>query len=185
MQPNGSVPTFTLDDLTTVEIPVSIFVAGYQADTSNSLEMNSEPGVSPISRVIHKMMDEPLDVSQLDPHPAGQMASAYTDFINLDTLDPLYRFTMGLRVAGIDHLPEDVGVVEVPPGQFLALEIPGPFHSTIPAAWTWLLNQFADGALPWSRTFTGDVELYDFGMEQNDSRCTIYVAVKAAEPGNR
>lgn len=179
MQPNGSVPTFTPDDLSTVDIPVSIFVAGYQADTSNSIEMNAEPGKSPVSRVIHKMMDQPLDVSLLDPHPAGQMASAYTNFINLDTLDPLYRYTMGLRVAGADEMPVDVGVVEVPPGQFLALEVPGPFHTTIPAAWMWLLNQFADGALPWKRTFTGDVELYDFGPEAGDSRCTIYIAVES------
>lgn len=180
MQPNGSVPTFTPDDLNTVDIPVSIFVAGYQADTSNSLEMNAEPGESPVSRVIHKMMDEPLDVSLLDPHPAAQMASAYTNFINLDTPDPLYRYTMGLRVVGANGLPEDIELVEVPPGQFLALEVPGPFHTTIPAAWTWLLNQFADGALPWKRTFTGDVELYDFGPEQSDSRCVIYVAVTSA-----
>lgn len=180
MHPNGSIPTFTHNDLTTVHIPVSIFVAGYQADTSNSLEMNAEAGTSPVSRVIHKMMDQPLDVSLLDPHPAGQMASAYTNFINLDTRDPLYLFTMGLRVSGVDSLPEDIGVVEVPPGQFLALQVPGPFHSTIPAAWVWLLNQFADGELPWQRTFTGDVELYDFGPGQDDSRCTIYVAVEPA-----
>ena len=179
MQPNGSVPTFTLEDLSTVEIPVSIYVAGYQADTSNSIEMNAEPGESPVSRVIHKMMDQPLDVSLLDPHPAGQMASAYTNFINLDTHDPLYRYTMGLRVAGIDEMPVDVAVVEVPPGQFVALEVPGPFHTTIPAAWTWLINQSADGALPWQRSFTGDVELYDFGPEANDSRCTIYVAIES------
>lgn len=179
MQPNGSVPTFTSDDLTQVDIPVSIYVAGYQADTSNSLETNAEPGTSPVARVIHKMMDEPLDVSLLDPHPAGQMASAYTNFINLDTQDPLYRFTMGLRVSGTDALPEDIGVVEVPPGSFLALEVSGPFHTTIPAAWAWLLNQFADGTIPWQRTFTGDVELYDFGPEPGDSRCTIYVAVEA------
>lgn len=181
MQPNGSVPTFHQDDLTAVDIPVSIFVAGYQADTSNSLEMNAEPGTSPVSRVIHKMMDEPLDVSLLEAHPAGQMASAYTDFINLDTPDPLYRFTMGLRVSRANDLPDDVGVVEVPPGRFLALQVPGPFHSTIPAAWNWLLNQFADGALPWRRTFTGDVELYDLGPDQSDSRCTIYVAVESTE----
>lgn len=181
MQPNGSVPTFTPDDLSTVDIPVSIFVAGYQADTSNSLEYNAAPGTSPIARVIHKMMEQPLDVSLLNAHPAGQMASAYTHFINLDTRDPLYRYTMGLRVSRADTLPEDVGVVEVPPGTFLALEVPGPFHSTIPAAWNWLLNQFADGALPWQRTFTGDVELYDFGPDANDSRCVIYVAV--APPG--
>lgn len=178
MQPNGSVPVFSADDLRTVDIPVPILVAGYQADTSNSIEMNAEPGTSPVSRVIHKMMEEPLDVSLLDPHPAGQMASAYTNFINLDTPDPLYRYTMGLRVTGADLLPEDIGVVEVPPGQFLALEVPGPFHSTIPAAWSWLLNQFADGSLPWRRTFAGDVELYDFGSEAGDSRCVIYVAVE-------
>lgn len=179
MQSNGSVPTFTHDDLSTVDIPVSIFVAGYQADTSNSIEMNMEPGESPVSRVIHKMMEQPFDVSLLDPHPAGQMASAYTHFMNLDTSDPLYRYTMGLRVAGGDDFPMDVGMVEVPPGQFLSLEVPGPFHSTIPAAWTWLLNQFADGALPWKRSFTGDVELYDFGPEAGDSRCTIYIAIKS------
>lgn len=179
MQPNGSVPTFTLDDLNTVDIPVSIFVAGYQADTSNSIELNTDAGESPVSRVIHKMMDEPLDVSLLDPHPAGQMASAYTHFMNLDTSDPLYRYTMGLRVAGIDDMPLDIGVVEVPPGTFLSLEVPGPFHTTIPAAWIWLLNQFADKTLPWKRTFNGDVELYDFGPEQGDSRCVIYVAVEA------
>lgn len=177
MQPNGSIPTFTVDDLTMVEIPVSILVAGYQADTSNSLELNADPGESPVSRVIHKMMDEPLDVSLLDPHPAGQMASAYTNFINLDTPDPLYRFTMGLRVSGADELPDDVGLAEVPPGTFLSLDVPGPFHTTIPAAWNWLLIQFADGAIPWQRTFSGDVELYDFGPDANDSRCTIYVAV--------
>lgn len=180
MQPNGSVPTFNHNDLTVVDIPVSIFVAGYQADTSNSLEMNAEPGTSPVSRVIHKMMEEPLDVSLLEAHPAGQMASAYTNFINLDTLDPLYKYTMGLRVSRADELPVDVGVAEVPPGQFLALEVPGPFHSTIPAAWSWLLNQFAERALPWRRTFTGDVELYDFGPDERDSRCTIYVAVESA-----
>lgn len=177
MQPNGSVPTFSIDDLSSVEIPVSIFVAGYQADTSNSIELNTEAGESPVSKVIHKMMEQPLDVSLLDPHPAGQMASAYTDFMNLDTPDPLYRYTMGLRVAGIGEMPMDVGVVEVPPGTFLSLEVPGPFHTTIPAAWTWLLNQFADGTLPWKRTFTGDIELYDFGPDADDSRCVIYVAV--------
>lgn len=178
MHVNGSGPTFSKGDLKTVEIPVSIFVAGYQADTSNSLEYNAEPGTSPVSKVIHKMMDEPLDVSLLDPHPAGQMASAYTHFINLDTPDPLYRYTMGMRVSGDTSVPEDVGVVEVPPGTFVSLEVPGPFHSTIPAAWSWLLNLFADRALPWKRTFAGDVELYDFGPDQNDSRCTIYVAVE-------
>src|SRR5699024_9220985 len=130
-------------------------------------------GTSPVSRVIHKMMDEPLDMSGLDPHPAGQMASAYTNFINLDTQDPLYRYTMGLRVSGAESLPMDVHLAEVPPGLFVALEVPGPFHSTIPAAWAWLLNQFADGTLPWQRTFAGDVELYDFGPNAGDSRCTI------------
>lgn len=180
MHANGSEPIFTAADLRTVEIPVSIYVAGYQADTSNSIESNAEPGVSPIARVIHKMMEQPLDVNMLNPHPAGQMASAYTHFVNLDTPDPLYRYTMGMRVTGLDQLPIDVGMVEVPPGLFLALEVPGPFHSSIPAAWNWLLHQFADGALPWSRTFTGDVELYDFGPDPSDSRCTIYIAVEAA-----
>lgn len=178
MHTNGSVPTFTADDLTPVTIPTSIFVAGYQADTSNSIEYNAEPGTSPISRVIHKMMAQPLDVSMMEAHPAGQMASAYTHFINLDTRDPLYRYTMGMRVAASSELPPDVGMVEIPSGLFLSLEVPGPFHSTIPAAWNWLLNQFADGAIPWRRTFTGDVELYDFGPDIDDSRCVIYVAVE-------
>lgn len=178
MQPNGSAPTFHQNDLRLVDIPVSIYVAGYQADTSNSIELNAEPGQSPISQVIHKMMNEPLNVQLLDPHPAGQMASAYTNFINLETHDPLYRYTMGMRVSGNDAVSEDVGVVEVPPGRFLALELSGPFHSTIPAAWNWLINQFAEGALPWRRTFAGDVELYDFGPDPDDSLCTIYVAVE-------
>lgn len=180
MQSNGSTPTFSIDDLTQVIIPDSIFVAGYQADTSNSLEYHADPGTSPISRVIHKMMEQPLDVSLLDPHPAGQMASAYTHFINLDTQDPLYRYTMGMRVSGDGSLPHDIEVVEVPSGQFLALQVPGPFHSTIPAAWNWLLNQFADATIPWQRTFAGDVELYDFGPDPDDSRCVIYIAVKPA-----
>ena len=178
MQPNGQVPTFTADDLNEVAISNTIFVAGYQAETSNSLEYRAEAGDSPIAKVIHKMMEQPLDVSLLEAHPAGQMASAYTDFINLDTQDPLYRYTMGMRVSGPATLPEDVGMAEVPGGTFLALEVPGPFHSTIPAAWSWLLNQFADGTIPWRRTFSGDVELYDFGPDPQDSRCVIYVAVE-------
>lgn len=177
MNLNGSTPTFSIDDLKPVSIPQPILVAGYQADTSNSIETNADPGQSPIAKVIHKMMDEPLDVSLLEPHPAGQMASAYTHFINLDTPDPLYRYTMGMRVSGGETLPADVGMVEVPAGEFLSLEVPGPFHATIPAAWSWLLNQFADNTLPYRRTFTGDVELYTFGPGQDDSICVIYVAV--------
>lgn len=180
MQPNGSDHTFTIDDLTEVTIPVSIYVAGYQADTSNSIEFNAAPGTSPISRVIHKMTDQPLDVSLLQAHPAGQMASAYTHFTNLDTPDPLYRYTMGMRVNSIDDVSDEIGVVEIPPGLFLALEVPGPFHSTIPAAWAWLVNQFADGSMPCRRTYTGDMELYTFGRDIDDSVCTIYVSIEPA-----
>jgi predicted transcriptional regulator YdeE len=178
MHTNGSGPTFSSRQLKSVSIGMPILVAGYQADTSNSIELNAEPGTSPISRVIHKMMEQPLNVSMLQAHPAGQMASAYTHFTNLDTHDPLYRYTMGMRVTGGEDLPDDVGMVEVPPGTFLALEVSGPFHSTIPAAWTWLLNQFADSTIPWRRTFAGDVELYTFGPDADDSICTIYVAVE-------
>lgn len=178
MSENGSVPTFTVEDLHVVELPEPILVAGYQADTSNSIEYRAEPGESPIAKVIHKMMEQPLDVSLLQPHPAGQMASAYTHFTNLDTQDPLYRYTMGMRVAAGDDLPEDVGVVTVPAGTFLSLQVGGPFHTTIPAAWSWLLNQFADSTIPYRRTYTGDVELYDFGPDVDDSVCTIYVAVE-------
>lgn len=179
MNENGSVPTFSLEDVHLVELPEPVLVAGYQADTSNSIEYNAEPGTSPISRVIHKMMEQPLNVSMLQPHPAGQMASAYTHFANLDTPDPLYKYTMGMRVAGGDDLPEEVGIVSVPAGQFLSVQVGGPFHTTIPAAWDWLLNQFADGALPYLRTYSGDLELYDFGPNPDDSLCTIYVAVEA------
>lgn len=179
MHTNGSGPTFSSHQIRPVTIGTPILVAGYQADTSNSIELNAEPGTSPISRVIHKMMEQPLNVGMLQAHPAGQMASAYTHFTNLDTHDPLYKFTMGMRVSAGDTLPEDVGMVEVPPGTFLALEVPGPFHTTIPAAWTWLLNQFADSAIPYVRTFTGDVELYTFGPDPDDSLCTIHVAVEA------
>lgn len=178
MQSNGSAPIFHIDDLTSVEIPVSIYVAGYQADTSNSIEYNAEPGTSPIAKVIHQMMDKPLDLTAMNAHPAGQMASAYTNFINLDSADPLYRYTMGLRIESPVEMPEDIGIVEIPPGQFLCLMVPGPFHATIPAAWSWLINLFADGALPWRRTYTGDVELYDFGPDASDSLCAIYVAVE-------
>lgn len=178
MQPNGSTPIFSIDDLTPVAVPVSIYVAGYQADTSNSLEYAAEPGTSPIAKVIHQMMDRPLDLSAMQAHPAGQMASAYTNFINLDTPDPLYRYTMGVRVEGPADMQEDIGLVEIEPGDFLCLMVPGPFHATIPAAWSWLLNQFADGTIPWKRTYTGDVELYDFGPDADDSLCAIYVAVK-------
>ncbi len=178
MQSNGSVPEFSTSDLKVVSITTPILVAGYQADTSNSIEYNAEPGTSPVARVIHKMMEQPLDVSMLQAYPAGQMASAYTHFTNLETHDPLYRFTMGMRVSAGDTLPPDVGMVEVPPGEFLALEVPGPFHATIPAAWTWLLAQFADSTIPYVRTFAGDVELYTFGPDINDSVCTIYIAVE-------
>ena len=178
MQSNGSVPEFSTGDLKVVSITKPILVAGYQADTSNSIEYKAEPGTSPIARVIHKMMEQPLEVSMMQAHPAGQMASAYTHFTNLDTHDPLYRFTMGMRVSAGDTLPTDVGMVEVPPGEFLALEVPGPFHTTIPAAWTWLLSQFADSTIPYVRTFAGDVELYTFGPDIDDSVCTIYVAVE-------
>lgn len=179
MSSNGSVPTFSQNELKPVTISAPILVAGYQADTSNSIEYNAEAGTSPIARVIHKMMEQPLDVRMLQPHPAGQMASAYTHFTNLDTQDPLYRYTMGMRVSAGDTLPDDVRMVEVPAGEFLALEVPGPFHTTIPAAWTWLLNQFADSAIPYVRTFAGDVELYTFGPDPDDSLCTIYVAVES------
>ena len=182
MHTNGHDPAFRIDDLSLVRIPVPIFVAGYQADTSNSLETNAPPGTSPIARVIHTMVNHPLDLAALHPHPAGQMASAYTHFMNLDSHDPLYRFTMGVRVASPEAMPPDIGVVEIPPGQFLCLMLPGPFHTTIPAAWDWLINLFADGALPWHRTYTGDLELYDFGPDQDDSRCGIYVAVEAVLP---
>lgn len=178
MNANGSSPTFTIDDLKQVTIPQPILVAGYQADTSNSIEYNAAPGESPIAKVIHQMMEQPLDVRMLQPHPAGQMASAYTHFTNLDSQDPLYKYTMGMRVAAGDELPVDVGMVEVPGGEFLSLEVPGPFHSTIPAAWSWLLNQFADGTIPYRRTFAGDVELYTFGPGEDDSVCVIYVAVE-------
>lgn len=178
MQANGHGPQFSVDDLKPVSIPMSIYVAGYQADTSNSIEYNAAPGTSPIARVIQKMTQEPLEVGALHPHPAGQMASAYTHFINLDTQDPLYRYTMGLRVEGFAETPDDIGIVEIPAGEFLCLTVPGPFHATIPAAWSWLINQFADRRLPWVRTYTGDVELYDFGLGTNDALCAIYVAVK-------
>lgn len=178
MNHNGSEPTFSIEDLHLVEVPQPILVAGYQAETSNSIEYNAEPGQSPIARVIHKTMDQPLDVRAMQPHPAAQMASAYTHFTNLDTPDPLYKYTMGMRVTAGDDLPEDIEIVEVPAGQFLSLQVGGPFHTTIPAAWSWLLNQFADHTVPYKRTFTGDVELYDFGPEPGDSICTIYVAVK-------